>query len=586
MTQEWFEMQDVRRRFYSRAVWIPLRAAKRDKNAVKYGYAGYKEEFFGVGSVAVPFEKKADAEFIDWQELGIRSNHCGVWQDDMYQPAAMYKPWRHDFIGEHLVLDQLGEGAENHEWHLNQDLAITLGLKREGDNWVRPEDGYTVVVRLTREEDGDPALIEIRSSYLRDYLCARKMALRITSYRQRDEVTETDSHIDWENGEAKEETETDRWEGRVDEIHEGGIRYGEEIAVFHAGRTDVDPEEDVPEFDFPTDENIKTESWTKKHSGRKLFRTNGELWRNEWIDPADSSPIVLGDDEEPTASFITDASGTRENKRTLEHGIKWLWFSPGVVNAILEGRGSALGWYTQETGRIACLEGHGVHFGMNSLGLINVLAKDIALLPNWHQNIWAGYNIAPDGKVSKELLSSQMSAVPADTQAPEDFFGRGIEAINYLSEKKLGFPIFNDHQSAADILKKIHRFRSTDKSGLYALSKDIARLTADQMNTAELQRLVPPPKGQKWGSLKSLENLLAQYVQPAVARRIMGSLAGAYELRLGDAHLPSSEIDEALSLVNIDSSKPYVIQGYQLLNSCVSSLYGVLEVIKDIPEQT
>jgi len=88
------------------------------------------------------------------------------------------------------------------------------------------------------------------------------------------------------------------------------------------------------------------------------------------------------------------------------------------------------------------------------LGLINVLAKDIALLPNWHQNIWAGYNTAPDGKVSKELLASQMEAVPADTQAPEDFFGRGIEAINYFSEKKLGFPIFNDHQSAADILKK------------------------------------------------------------------------------------------------------------------------------------
>jgi len=67
-------------------------------------------------------------------------------------------------------------------------------------------------------------------------------------------------------------------EGRVQEIHEGGMPYGEEIAVFDAGRTDVDPEEDVPEFDFPTDENIKTDRWTKKHSGRKLFRVSGELW--------------------------------------------------------------------------------------------------------------------------------------------------------------------------------------------------------------------------------------------------------------------------------------------------------------------
>jgi len=276
--QTWFEMQDVRRRFYSRAVWIPLRAAKQNKNAVKYGFLGYKEGFFGVGTVAITLDNKVESEFIDWQELGINHNHCGVWQDDRYQPAAMYKPWRHDFTGEHLVLDQMGGGAESHEWHLNQDLAITLGLKREGDNWLRPEDGYPIVVRLARDEDGDPTLLEIRASYLRDYLCARKMVLRITSYRQRDEVTETSSHIDWENGEKKDENGTDRWEGRVQEIHEGGMPYGEEIAVFDAGRTDVDPEEDVPEFDFPTDENIKTDRWTKKHSGRKLFRVSGELW--------------------------------------------------------------------------------------------------------------------------------------------------------------------------------------------------------------------------------------------------------------------------------------------------------------------
>ena len=99
--QTWFEMQDVRRRFYSRAVWIPLRAAKQNKNAVKYGFLGYKEGFFGVGTVAIPLDNKVESEFIDWQELGINHNHCGVWQDDRYQPAAMYKPWRHDFTGEH-----------------------------------------------------------------------------------------------------------------------------------------------------------------------------------------------------------------------------------------------------------------------------------------------------------------------------------------------------------------------------------------------------------------------------------------------------------------------------------------------------
>jgi hypothetical protein len=69
-----------------------------------------------------------------------------------------------------------------------------------------------------------------------------------------------------------------------------------------------------------------------------------------------------------------------------------------------------------------------VHFGINSRGLVNVYAKDIALLPDWQQKIWAGYNIGPDGKVSEELLASQAEAQPADTQAPEVFLGKGLRA--------------------------------------------------------------------------------------------------------------------------------------------------------------
>jgi hypothetical protein len=49
MNQEWFEMQEVRRRKFDSAVWIPLRAAQTLHVEGERGKVGFTEEFFGVG---------------------------------------------------------------------------------------------------------------------------------------------------------------------------------------------------------------------------------------------------------------------------------------------------------------------------------------------------------------------------------------------------------------------------------------------------------------------------------------------------------------------------------------------------------
>jgi len=140
--------------------------------------------------------------------------------------------------------------------------------------------------------------------------------------------------------------------------------------------------------------------------------------------------------------FITDAEGKRENKDSLKDGGRWLWFRPDVIMALVHRRGGSLGWYTRNTGSVSCSPDYGVRFGINKLGLVNVYAKDIALLPEWQQRIWAAYNVGPEGGVSEELLDSQVKAVPAKTQAPEAFLQSGIDLINKLSREKLGFNLF------------------------------------------------------------------------------------------------------------------------------------------------
>ena len=74
-----------------------------------------------------------------------------------------------------------------------------------------------------------------------------------------------------------------------------------------------------------------------------------------------------------------------------------------------------------------------------------------------------------------------------------------------------------------------------------------------------------PPVGVKWGSLKSLENLLATQVNPNLARQIMCPLVGIYDLRHADAHLPSNEVDDALRLAKVDQ---LLLLSFKAINYC------------------
>lgn len=101
------------------------------------------------------------------------------------------------------------------------------------------------------------------------------------------------------------------------------------------------------------------------------------------------------------------------------------------------------------------------------------------------------------------------------------------------------------------------------------------------MDAAPIKKIVVPTKGENWGSIKSLEKLLATKINPDKAREITGILVGIYELRHGDSHLPGSDIDEALQLVRVDSSLPFIHQGYQMLHAYASFLFTVGNIFEE-----
>jgi hypothetical protein len=575
MDKTWFEMRAIRRRRIADAVWIPLRSVDYTEKEGHFGYVGYKQDFFGLGSVAIPLDRREQAKKLNWQNIGLIHNQ-DVWATaDHYKPVDVYQYNDKVDLGLELVLVQSIPG-EPRVWHLHQDLVFAFGLLREGDQWLSPEEGYTVVARLRRNGGEKPVALEIRNEHLRDYLCARGMFLRMSWYRSRDVVVD-DADAVGSPEPIKEKSEEEQFELSVMSIIEGGHVGDGSFMVSHVARTDVDPDEDVPRPGPESDSNVTVSTRRGKHKGRKLVRVMGEIWRNDEIEPAGNSPRVRGDQVPTGIRYVVDASGTTLTSEELNHEeiMRWLWFRPEAIPALFKHRGGGLRWYTKETGGVSCSPDGDTHFGLNRDGLITVYAYDIAKLPLWQQRIWAGYNIAPEGGVSKELLSAQSGAVVAETVAPEGNLPRILADLDDLFQKAIGSPLFRPHSHTDKLIGSISRFRALDPDGLFSLAKDLIRIVADRIDTAALQKIAPPPRGEQWGSIKSLEKYLATVTSPENARAIMGPIAGAFDLRLADAHLPQEELTKAYELTRVDPEAPPLLQGYRLIAAVASALIRV-----------
>lgn len=581
INQAWFEMQDLRKRVLDSSVWIPLRSEKTIRNTIEFGHLGYYEDFIGAGSLMVSRKDKAYCKNLNWMDIGIRHFHNSSFEEEEYLTADIYIT--KGFRGNHLVLNQsFDNGFDKNEWHLHQDLVISLGLKREKDIWICPQEGYVEAAKLERDHNGKPISLSIKNQFLKDYLRARDCGLYVSSYQSRTAILDNTSGLDIDEKGRSKKKGKDFWEYRVMEIHEGGgFPFGQSISVSKVGRTDIFENEDIPDISkFPTEENTHAEFYDQTFNGRKLYRVMSELWKYDWVNPGKISPIVLGQSDKTKVYFILDAEGQKKSGDTFKRGGKWLWFKPEMATVFLAKRGSFLEWYTKNTGIISCGPNGGIHFGLNDLGLITVYAKDIGYLPIWQQQIWAGFNVSPEGGISKELHDAQIKARPASTLAPENFFQRVLSELNDLFLQQYRFKLFREHQSVNEIIPSIQRFRATNEKGLFSLAKDIARVIVDDINIEDLQKIVVPPKGTKWGSLKTIENLLAQKISKEEARALLSPIVGIYELRHGDAHLPGSEIGKAFDLIGIDKSQPYILQGYQMLFASVEHLYQILRIIE------
>ncbi|MBW2044325.1 MAG: hypothetical protein JRI96_05490 [Deltaproteobacteria bacterium] len=580
MDKSWFEMQDLIKKDYEKSVWIPLLSQQVLTIKGKMGYSGHMEEYFGAVAIMFPEEKSGDALKLEWSDISIGHDNRPYADEKEYFEAGNFRHYGNGLEGTYLVLQQFFDYSDEVPvWHLSQDLVLALGLWRQQDVWLLPKENYIEIAKLKRNDKGRPVCIEIRAEHLKDYLTARKMGILLSRFHSRREITMHDNVIGWPEGYQKtEKNDAFRWEGRCTAIHEGNCSpYGSEMAVFHVGRTDVDYDEDVPVYGFPNDGNVKSKNKTFGFKGQKLYFISGELWKTDWIRPGQKSHRVRGDKIESKIPFIIDNEGNTLCADKLKEGGRYLWFKPTLVQILLGYPKSILGWYTEDTGQLG-LQGRGVHFGVNEKGLINVYAKDIALLPEDDKKIWVAHNVSPEGKVSKELLQSQMEAVPANTTAPEVLLVKSMQFLDKVVNDIWKSKLFLEHHKIEEIHRKIHRFQAFDWPGVCTLSKELTRFIIERLNYALLKSLTSG-MDKDAGSIKRLEKVL--YDNRLKGRELLSPLVGVYELRKADAHLPAKDYKEAINLIDIGSIEGDPLVGKKLIDKISERLYIIAKLLQN-----
>lgn len=575
LSQEWFELRDHRRRFFSRAVWIPIFGVVLPVARGRFPEIGYVEETLAVGSAVISNDNREKAEELGWSDWSQNNTIPDVNDNGRYIEADSFYDRPEGRLGFKLVLSQYINAAHPRQVCIHQDFIMAYGLIEEGDYWLRPNEGYEKVIRLSRGDEGQVKLVEVRAEYLKDYLAARNSALRLYYYRQRRAVLEFDPKFDWPEDRFLVSDVNDQLEVRCIEIDASGDVPGATWAMFKAWRTDVDPDEEVPDFSDNDDEATATES-TEGVRGDvgDRFLVSGEMWRGEWIEPAAES-CRIGFDEPKETLMVQVDGGVRVDLETLnrEEVGKYLWFRPGIVNELLSCRGGTMSWYSRDTGGISPSPEGQLHFGVNKLGLVNAYAYDVARRPLWERRIWTSFNCRPDGGVSEELMKAQMECVPAESKSPEILIHSAISWLDHVFQKKFDSALLRDHHEIAALEGRIHRFRAIDENGMRSLAKDIVKATIERISKKSLVNALGDTRRDQ-GTLKLLQELLAKYTDEGYAYDRMSPLFGIYDLRAADAHLSSSDVEQCYVKVGVDRSAPLIQQAAQLIEN-VAKAFGV-----------
>jgi hypothetical protein len=228
---------------------------------------------------------------------------------------------------------------------------------------------------------------------------------------------------------------------------------------------------------------------------------------------------------------------------------------------------------------------HKVHFGVNELGLVTVFGKDVSLLPYWFQKILFPHNVTPEGGIGEELYMTQVRAWFVDSESPEKSVIESLLRLNSIAEKHHGSALLKDLPSQAELSRIAHRFYTGSLDEVCLMAKELNKIVVERLNREFLDSLLSEKQlaaAKGFGSIKRLALILDGLGQDG--RAVTRPLVGIYDLRQGDAHIPSSDLRDALELFGIArDSLDYMGITLAMLTQTAASLGQISSVLESIP---
>lgn len=582
LDQNWLELKDIRSLTYDEQVWIPIYGFKYGDTHAKFPEIGHYEEFQQFGGAVIFDKYKTIAEKITSWDTWSKDEYSPYYSDEYpYEESHQFSDSEENPIGFRLAISQFLSNDVPTQMHLYQDFVIAYHLIFEEGSWIRPKNDNEKVVRYLFDENKEIRLVEVKASYLKDYLAVRGASYRLYYYTGRQLIQKDKPKFDWDEEKIISEFPNDRCSARIEFVTKHGDppRTGSILVESH--RTDVNFREDIPNFSEKGFSGISSTSRTTVDTNLPdRYFAYCRMWRGEWISKADRTRLIGNLKHVEDLFVFTTNTSEPTNLKTLrsEEVGQYLWFKPDVIGQLATNRDGRIRWGGRNLGTFHYSIDSKVDFGVNSLGLINVYACDIANLRQWEKTIWVSQNCPPEGGVCEELLEFQQECKQPTTKSPERNLVVTIHELNRWFIRKFDRPLLLRRDEMFNIIQNIHRFRSVNEQGLQALARDIFKYVFEWVSPSNLKDALKTdlPSGK---TLKMLEQLLREHSNIKDASKVMEAIFGLHDLRNHVSHLASSEanIEKYYGKIGINRDQPYVNQGAEMIERVSETLANFID---------
>jgi len=455
---------------------------------------------------------------------------------------------------------------------VSQDFSVELSRefivyhalqKRNQSQHYHPIDNILVAeTNLDYHEICDStAKVIIHRDYLRDFLSALGMGLLISVTADRFANAATEEELEIEPNEEKQ----------IDEL------------------TLISTNIHTPEF--------------TRHS---FFRGRSILRRNFIIEPYDrpkferSPCYFFGEQpiqESELPSFIVNDEGKRQAlpKDTylgnyISSGIGkfgYLYFRPEVLQKYLQVPGYSVFFHMRNWG-VASLPGDRgtIDVGINSQGLVNAFAPDIANLSLAEQTYWASFSSLPSGEICEEMFQTRMQQNPPHSPGVVNLIRDVRSQLNASFQHQASAHLFSDAEPSNQELRRLSVGPVSNQfSEVLELAKVLYGWVVETMQVEPLRNTLSNLGGvvdKKLRQIKLLEKILmAKGLDEPQARLMTAPLVGLNELRIGSAHIGNPELEPIFKLMGASTIPETPRAGWNFcvdaVENCLCSIAGILE---------